>query len=86
MYVNVGVKFVGSGSDIPTKSGLKEEIKKLPTNVQVYSVSPMGEQVDTTADKLQKGIKYSVCGPNPFKSRKWYATIEILDNGQVWCS
>lgn len=81
-YVTVGVICVANGSDIRTKKDLKTLITENPTNVRVYSTSDF-HRFDDTVDNLVMGVKYSVTGPNPYTSRKWYATLEKLANGTI---
>lgn len=83
MYVNVGAKYIGDGSDIPTKAALKRAIADEPSNVRIYSTSGFSEQYDDIATNVVIGVKYSVTGPNPYTNRKWYATIEKLQNGKI---
>lgn len=78
MFVNVGASYKGSGQDIPTKKALKEELAKMPSNVNLYSTSLHGGSEGATGDKLVENVKYSVTGPNPYESRKWYATVEVV--------
>lgn len=80
MFQNVGAK---TNSDILTKKSLKALIAQSPETVILYSTDAMGSNYRRTwtADKLDIGVKYSVVGPNPYKSRKWYATIERTATG-----
>jgi hypothetical protein len=86
MYQNVGAKADSDNTDnfdIPTKKALKALIAATPAKVILYSTDAMGPNYRRTwsADKLDIGVKYSVTGPNPYKSRKWYATIERTATG-----
>lgn len=83
MYVNVGVRYVENGKDIPTKKALKEELQNNPSNVVLYTTSELSTKETVTGDKLMAGVRYSVTGPNPYTSRKWYATIERTVNGNT---
>jgi hypothetical protein len=82
MYVNVGAQYESDGKDIPTKSALKRAIQENPANVYFYGTSDF-TAVSGTVDILEKGVKYSVVGPNPHKNRKWYATVEITQSGAI---
>jgi len=85
-WQNVGVRSMGVYDlDIPTKKELKRQITETPERVQVYSTDAFGENRGKTwkADNLVIGVKYSVTGPNPYTSRKWYATVEKLANGTI---
>lgn len=81
-YVNVGVKNRSDGTDIPTKAALKRAIAANPDDVVVYGTSDF-TPFTGSADNLREGVKYSVTGPNPYTSRKWYATLEKGPNGKV---
>jgi len=82
MYVNVGTKNRSGGTDIPTKAALKRAIAANPDDVVVYGTSDF-QPFTGSADNLVIGVKYSVTGPNPYTSRKWYATLEKLSNGTI---
>ncbi len=81
-FVNVGVKI--GDADIPTKTGLKNAIAANPAYVRVYGTSEFGYKPDTIVSLLAKGDKYTVVGPNPYTSRKWYATISWSDKLDEW--
>lgn len=80
-FVNVGVT-MRDGTDIKTKKALKEAIAANPDDVVVYGTSDFNRFTGSAAD-LNKEYKYSVVGPNPYTSRKWYATLEKLANGTI---
>jgi len=84
-YVNVGARDVNTNTDIPTKKELKGRIATYPTKVELYVTDAFGPKADKAyiADNLEIGVRYSVAGPNPYTSRKWYATIEKLPNGTI---
>lgn len=83
MYVNVGARDKNSFADIPTKAALKRAITDFPDNTVLYDTSEMSVKSERTLSNLDIGVKYSVCGPNPYTSRKWYATVEKLPNGKI---
>lgn len=82
MYVNVGAKF--GITDMPTKTTLKRMMKENPADVTFYETSAFGHQHegDFTGAELKEGLTYSVCGPNAFRDRRWYATVK-LENGKI---
>lgn len=82
MYVNVGAKELPGKKDFPSKAALKRAIQADPTKVYFYPTSDFAGNPGTV-DILDKGVKYSVVGPNPYNSRKWYATVEITQSGQI---
>lgn len=81
-YVNVGVKNRNGGTDIPTKAALKRAIAANPDDVVVYGTSDFSPFTGSV-DNLEIGVKYSVTGPNPYTSRKWYATLEKGQDGKI---
>lgn len=82
-YVNVGAQYKKDVTDIPTKAALKRAIAEDPGQVWLYETSMGKEGVCYQADSLDIGVKYSVTGPNPYTSRKWYATIEKRQDGKI---
>jgi hypothetical protein len=84
-YVNVGVRDVNNNSDIPTKKELKGRIDTYPAKVELYATDAMTANAGLSwiADDLPVGVRFSVTGPNPYTSRKWYATVEKLANGTI---
>lgn len=86
MYQNVGARSAGVYElDIPTKKVLKQAIVTDPTRVILYSTDAFGANAGKrwNGDNLEIGVRYSVTGPNPYTSRKWYATVEKLANGTI---
>lgn len=81
MFQNVGARL--GDSDIPTKKALKELIATNPASVILYSTDAFGPnaRLSWSADKLDTSRKYTVVGPNPYKSRKWYATVTRTATG-----
>lgn len=70
-YINVGQQ------GATTKKALKDAIKADPASVRLYGTSPMGPQFEgETAADCPEGVKLSVVGPDPYRKRNWYATIE----------
>lgn len=82
---NTGAKHDSDSSDIPTKKALKALIASDPAEVRIYSTDAFGPNYrkEWNSDNLVVGDKYTVTGPNPYTSRKWYATIEKLPNGTI---
>lgn len=81
-YVNVGAQYNNTArTDIPTKAELKRTIAEDPAKVYIYSTSPF-EPFEGNAGELVEGLKYTVTGPNPYKTRKWYATLQKV-NGKI---
>lgn len=85
-YANVGVKL--GNSDIPTKAALKRAIADNPAQIRAYSTdalpfNPWSGKSDILPN-WDKTLKLSVTGPNPYNSRKWYATIEFSVKLDKW--
>jgi hypothetical protein len=83
MYVNVGALDISGDMDFPTKSSFKELFRTHPELVVLYTTSAIEPSKEYTSDELVIGVKYSVVGPNPYTSRKWYATVEKGQNGKI---
>lgn len=80
-YVNVGAWVA---LDRPaTKAALKRALADNPTAVtfEPTSVFHTGLSLYTVED-ITEDMKLSVCGPDPARSRKWFATVERR-NGKV---
>lgn len=78
-YVNVGAMKIADRAWIPTKKALKALLADEPGEVLFFNtafhVGP-GNQ-DYRADELDPQYFYQVCGPDPYTSRKWYATVVV---------
>lgn len=76
-YINVGA-FVAGGRP-KTKKALKEALTDAPQTVRFEGTSAMGPQFRGYARDLTEGIRLSVAGPDPYTSRKWFATVELIN-------
>lgn len=83
MFINVGASLEPRKSDFPTKKALKDAIAADPTKVYIYPTSEFNATIPGTLDIMDKGHKYQVTGPNPYTNRKWYATVEITQDGRI---
>lgn len=84
MYINGGVNRTDDGTPIFTKTTLKAMVKEDPHYVTFYRTSTLDEQdFEGPLNKLPVGLKLSVCGPDPHRTRRWYATIERTHQDQV---
>ena len=80
------------GIEIRTDGGLwrrpksKREIRDIvaidPARVCVESTSMHGRGFDGTVDKLPEGKRIDFVGPDPYRSRKFYGSIEMR-NGKL---
>lgn len=78
-YVNGGVNMNGK----PTKKNLKDQVLANPAKVQFYGTSPLGPQWSGAVSLLPEGLILSVVGPDPYKKRDWFASVERLDGKLV---
>ena len=74
-FVNAGVE------GATTKKALKEAVAR-GDRVWAYCTSPLGPQYNGYLDELPEYITLSVVGPDPYKSRRWYASV-IRSNGKI---
>ena len=73
-YVNVGVYPPYNR----TKKALKEAISRDPKAVILYTTSLFGVQFSGRRVSALDPGDYTVVGPEPQTSRKWYATITVM--------
>jgi hypothetical protein len=86
-WINVGARV--NGDRPKTKAGLKRAITANPKLVQFDVTGMVGPRhgsmsIDATAEDIGAD-KLSVTGPDPYTSRRWYATVEVR-NGRIQLS
>lgn len=64
-----------------TKKALREAIEADPSSVTLQATSVFGNEYDGPLSRASDGTYYIV-GPDPYRERKWYATI-IKSNGTL---
>jgi hypothetical protein len=80
-YINVGA-FTRNGQRVPSKKALKELLKADPSDVLFDPTSLFGDQAVICGDDLSaNGAKLTVCGPDPYLRRSWFATVERTEKG-----
>jgi hypothetical protein len=88
-YINVGAKIdteTGDGT-VPqyakSKTALRTALKDNPSAVLFESTEALGPNEGKTfrGDEIPQGVRLQVCGPDPYTSRKWYATAELKPDG-----
>lgn len=67
-----------------SKKALKEAIKNDPHRVTFDPTSIFDAKTSTSyyGDAIPNGVSLSVCGPDSYTLRKWYATVTTV-NGNV---
>jgi hypothetical protein len=76
-FVNVGVETPHNKS----KRALREAIAADASKVIFYGTSVSSTYYGRVSD-IKDGMTYQVVGPDPERSRKWYATVE-KKNGKI---
>jgi hypothetical protein len=87
-YINVGAKIdtvTDGGTEavyVRTKTALRTALRDNPSAVLFESTEAIGGNAGATfrGDEIPEGVRLQVCGPDPYTSRKWYATA-ALKNG-----
>lgn len=85
-YVNVGVWSTDTGDRIPTKKALKLALVEQPAAVVFDKTSMLdssGLPEKIHGDSIPDGVKLSVCGPDPYTKRNWWATVEKKPDGSL---
>ena len=73
-FINVDATYKGKFVD--TKKNLKQLIATVPEEVRLESNAMFPPFYSGVASEVNEGHKFTVVGPDPYKSRKWYATVE----------
>lgn len=78
-FINVGAQI--DGRDAPSKRALKLTLADHPERVTFYSTSELGAVFDGNGTEIPQGVTLSVCGPNPYNARKFYASVTTTAKG-----
>lgn len=77
-WINTGA--LVSGQRPKTKAALRKALAETPELVTFDSTATQGARagdlITATAGDIGES-KLSVCGPDPYSNRKWYATVAI---------
>lgn len=78
VYINVGARL--KGRRIGTKKALREALDLTPEEVSFDCTDAFGERAGAayTVDSIPEGAVLTVTGPDPYTSRKWYASVSIV--------
>lgn len=74
-FIEVGA--LVNGKRPATKKALRDALTQDPTQVTFDGVSPFKPFAGRVTD-LPAGDKLQVTGPDPFRTRNWYATVTIV--------
>jgi hypothetical protein len=83
-FINAGAKDL-DGNRIKSKKALKQALSQDPASVVFDGTSPMGPQHfsrPATVAALPEGYTLTVCGPDPYTKRSWWANVTMV-NGKI---
>lgn len=83
-YINVGAYV--NGERPRTKKALREALASAPNTVRFDQTSNFrtgSYELTNTVDQLRAGDTFTVVGPDPYTSRKWYASVTRDRDGKV---
>lgn len=84
-FIGVGSLIEGVGRPA-TKKALKTALAVDPSKVTFDTTSGFSARETISAYDLVAGVSYSVVGPDPYTSRKWYATVKLNAAGAITVS
>jgi hypothetical protein len=80
-FINVGA-MNRDGIRYPSKKALKTALTESPSEVVFDRTSAFEEGADNICgDSLPAGDTLSVCGPDPYSNRRWYANVTLGPRG-----
>lgn len=83
-FINVGAYI--NGARPKSKKALKDALKDAPATVTFDRTSVIGPGSvggPIKGDALPEGDILSVTGPDPYTSRKWYASVKLNGKGGI---
>jgi len=81
-YFNCGA-YGADGKRIPTKKQLRAEMADHPGEVYFDGTALVKDVGGYRGDDIPDGAILSVVGPNPYESRKWYASVRKTAEGSA---
>jgi hypothetical protein len=86
-WVNAGAIDRLTGQRVKTKAELRRLLAGAPQNV-MFDHTALGDDATFTGDQIAEIMrhadkKWSVCGPDPYVKRDWWATVELDRNGNL---
>jgi hypothetical protein len=82
MWINSGAQDL-NGQRIKTKRALKAALAADPSSVRFDATALNASGQIYRADELGFGDSLMVVGPDPYTSRKWYATVSRDLDGKI---
>ena len=82
--INVGAYV--DGDRCKTKTALKRALKEAPETVRFDVTAAVGEHAgkpDIVGNEIPADAKLSVCGPDPYTARNWWASVSIGQKGNI---
>jgi hypothetical protein len=77
-YINVGARIVGAGQ-VLSKRDLRRRVAEDPDSLRFYATAVLGPRRNgetmTLSELDDEDVVFSVCGPDPFNDRRWYACV-----------
>lgn len=83
-FINVGAHI--DGKRPKSKKALKEALRDAPETVRfdcTAAVGPDAGRSDIMGDSIPDGATLTVAGPDPYTSRKWFASVKLSTKGGV---
>lgn len=81
-FINAGARDAVGRERIPTKKRLKEMAAE-PGSLVFDPTSLFDKRGEIRGDSIPPGVTLSVCGPDPYKHRRWYASVTAKDGKLV---
>jgi hypothetical protein len=79
-FINVGAS-TRDGVRFASKKSLKTALAENPSEVLFDVTAAFGNQDTLCGDALPQGDTLSVCGPDPYTNRRWYANVKATPTG-----
>lgn len=80
-FYNCGASF--DGKRVPSKKRLRELLKDSPVDVYFDGTSLFDSVQGYRGNEVPDGLKLTVVLPDPFKDRRYYATVEKKPDGSL---
>jgi hypothetical protein len=79
MYINCGALDAVTRERIPSKKRLKELAANEPAQLLFDPTSIYDRQGMMRGDTVPVGVHLSVCGPDPYRARRWWVQVTLKD-------